>query len=146
MKVTRGDGRSPDTGSSSPKVDRKDKPSFVEAISDAKQGAVDRDRDELIAKIEEQAARLVKRKTVTEMDKYRELITEFMKMAVGESYEMKEIPSARFLDNNKVFLIAKKVEEKLLEMAEKIREGTAEAMAITVATSEIRGMLLDMKI
>lgn len=118
-------------------------PSFVEAISEAKQGAVNRDRDELVARIEEQARTLVKTRTVTEMTRYRDLIAEFMKKVVGESFEMKEIPSARYVENNKVFVVAQKIQQTLLDLAEKIRAGTAEALSITAATSEIRGLLLD---
>jgi len=145
LKVSRGSGKTPEGGGSKPSpVSRKEgEPSFVEAITEAKQGAVNRDRDELVTRIEEQARTLVKTRTVTEMTKYRELIAEFMKKVVGESFEMKEIPSARYVENNKVFVVAQKIQETLLDLAEKIRAGTAEALAITAATSEIRGLLLD---
>lgn len=116
---------------------------FVAAIESATESAIRRDRDELITEIEEQAKVLVKKRTVSEMTRYRELITVFMKRVVGESYQVSEITSARFLENNKVFMIARQVEEKLIEMAEKIKAGTADALAITAATSEIRGLLLD---
>jgi uncharacterized protein YaaR (DUF327 family) len=116
---------------------------FVEAIESATDSAIRRDRDELIREIEEQAKALVKRRTVGEMTRYRELIAGFMKTVVGESFQVTEVTSARFIENNKVFIIARRIEEKLIEMAERIQAGTADALAITAATSEIRGLLLD---
>jgi uncharacterized protein len=146
MKIERG-GKGEGGGSpvrpSGPRDKGAEPAKFVEAIESATDAAVRRDRDELMREIEEQARVLVKRRTMTEMTRYRELIAGFMKTVVGESYQVSEVPSARFLENNKVFLIARKIEEKLLEMAERIQAGTADALAITAATSEIRGLLLD---
>lgn len=145
MKVERGGSRTTGGESRPSAPARKTGASFVEAISEAKKDAVERDHDKLVTEIEEQARLLVKKRTITEMTKYRELVTGLMKRIVEDSIEMKEVPSAKYLENQKVFVVAKKIEEKLLELAEKIRSGTAEALEIVAATSEIRGMLLDIK-
>lgn len=123
----------------------KDSSRFVEAIESAADKQVTKDLDDLFAKIEEQAALLVKKRTVSELEKYREMITTFINTAVQRGLKINEVPSARFMENSKVFIVARQVEEKLLAMAEKIRAGGAQAIEIAAATSEIRGMLLDMK-
>ncbi len=146
MKVERGkkggDGGGPSRAQAR-KVEGGSK--FVEAISAATDRAVEKDQDRLFTMIEEQANILVKKQTVGEMTKYRDLVTDFMKLVVEGSLQTGEIPSAHFRASGKVFIITRRIEEKLLEMAEQIRSGTAQAMAITAATSEIRGLLMDIK-
>lgn len=118
---------------------------FAEALDGAQAVQVSAELDELIRRIDEQAVALVQKRTVTELEKYREMVTSFLSLVVKRGWKVEEIPSAHFLDNNKVFVRARKVEEALLELAERIREGNAEALKVTAATSEIRGLLLDLR-
>lgn len=146
MKIERGGKGSRDAGPSRTQARKAEGESkFVEAISAASDRAVEKDRDRLFAMIDEQAKVLVRKRTVTEMTKYRDLVADFMKLVVEGSLETREIHSTHFRVNSKVFIITRQIEEKLLGMAEQIRSGTAQALSITAATSEIRGLLMDIK-
>lgn len=133
----KGKGKTTDSGT---------KVEFSAAVAEAQQVERERDLAELISEIETQAANLVKRRADGELNKYRDLITRFMKRVVSESYQMTEVPSAFFMENSKVFVVARRVEEKLLQLAEQIHDKTVDATQIAATTSEIRGLLLDMEI
>ncbi len=120
--------------------------SFVKAIEAATEKSVEADIDGLFGEIEIAADLLVKRRTLAELEEYRRLVASFMKMVTEKGLEVKEVQSARFLENNKVFLIAAQIEKKLLDLAEKVRTGNAAALDVAAATSEIRGLLMDMRI
>lgn len=120
-------------------------PAFADALAGVERARAATEIEELVARIDAQAAMLVKRRTVTELEKYRELVAEFLGRVVQGAWKVEEIPSAHFLQNNKVFIRARQVEDKLAALAERIREGNAEALAVTAATSEIRGLLLDLQ-
>lgn len=155
MKVDRGGKSAPSTGSAtsgsqplsgaSGRVRDLTAPTFADALAGLERARAASEMEELAARIDAQAAMLVKRRTITELERYRELVTEFLRRVVASAWKVEEIPSAHFLQNNKVFIRARQVEEKLVALAERIREGNAEALAVTAATSEIRGLLFDLQ-
>lgn len=118
---------------------------FADTLAGVERSQFTAELDDLVRRLDEQGQVLVKRQTVTELEKYRELVTAFLSRVVKDAYRVEEIPSAFFLQNNKVFVYARKVEEKLALLAEEVRRGNADALSITAATSEIRGLLLDLR-
>lgn len=147
MKVERGGGRSA-SGTGGAGGQRQSAAvagvSFADSIRTAAAAAETASIEALIASIEEQGRHLVKRPTPGNLDRYRELILDFMKRVVGEGFSTESIPSARYMENNKVFVVARKIEERLHELAERIASGQTDAMALMAATSEIRGLLMDL--
>lgn len=147
MKVERGGGRS---AASAGGAGGQRQPSavsgvsFADSIRSATESAEKASIDALIASIEEQGRELVQRPTPGNLDHYRSLVLDFMKRVVGEGFSTESIPSARYLENNKVFVVARRIEERLHELADKIASGQTDAMAIMAATSEIRGLLMDL--
>ncbi len=119
---------------------------FSDALAGVERTQYTAELDDLVRRLDEQAEVLVKRQTVTELEKYRELVTAFLARVVKEAYRVEEVPSAHFLQNNKVFVYARQVEEKLALLAEEVTRGNADALSITAATSEIRGLLLDLRV
>lgn len=148
MKVERGSrnagGESAGVGGKQAKKTEGER-AFVTALEGATQDSINQDLDDLYRRIEEQADVLVKKRTDTELTKYRELIGEFMKGVLEKGFKVAQINSAHFMENGKVFVVAQRIEEKLLQMADKIAGGKAEAMEIAAATSEIRGLLFDLR-
>lgn len=118
---------------------------FADALAGVERSQFTAELDDLVRRLDEQAQVLVKRQTVTELEKYRELVTAFLSRVVKDAYHVEEVPSAFFLQNNKVFVYARQVEEKLALLAEEVRSGNADALSITASTSEIRGLLLDLR-
>lgn len=114
-------------------------------MESAAEAAISGDRVELLRQIDEQAQVLLKKRTVTELEKYRSLVTAYMKSVVGDSFKVEEVPSARVIENDKVFIVARKIEAKLLELTDQLLAAHAPAIEIAAATSEIRGLLLDLK-
>ncbi|OIO31437.1 MAG: hypothetical protein COS94_04495 [Candidatus Hydrogenedentes bacterium CG07_land_8_20_14_0_80_42_17] len=150
MKITRSRGHgdsaaSLSKGSVASKSDES-RNKFVEAIRTADEKHAEGELDDLLDKITVAAERLVKKRTASALDEYKSFVSSFMKLVIEKGFKVQEIPSARFMENNKVFMIASKIENKLLELTERIREGNAGAMEIASATSDIRGWLFDMRI
>jgi len=148
MKVERGTRQAGDTtagvgGKQAKKTEGES--NFVAALEGATQDSINQDLDDLYRRIEEQADVLVKKRTDTELTKYRELIGEFMKGVLDKGFKVAQINSVHVMDNGKVFVVAQRIEEKLLQMAEKIASGKAEAMEVAATTSEIRGLLFDLR-
>lgn len=148
MKVSRGGkrGESFASASSASNKNRTEKSNFVEAINNAIIEGTEKDLDELTNKINTAAENLINKRTASSLDEYKSFVTSFMKLVIDKAMKVKEIPSVRFMETNKVFMIATKVEEKLLELAEKIKEGKSNAIDVAATTSEIRGWLFDMRI
>lgn len=151
MKVERGGksgGGAPTSSPSSGRASRSEAsgPAFATALEMVEHAGATAALDELLRQIEEQADVLVKHQTVTELTRYRELVTGFMKKVLKDGFQVEEIPSAHFMETNKVFVIARRIQEKIEKLAEGVATRTADATAIAAATSEIRGLLLDLTI
>jgi len=119
---------------------------FIEAISEAFDKEIEEDLDKLIERIDKSAENLVNKRTAAALSEYKQLITTFMQIIIERGMKIKEIPSARFMETNKVFIIASKVENGLLELAEKIKDKNTTALEIASITSDIRGWLFEIRI
>lgn len=99
---------------------------------------------ELVAKIDEQGARLIKRADVKELEKYRSLIREFMEEVVSNGFEFSK--ENRFLarGRHKSFATVKVVNQKLDELAKVVLSEQKESIDIVNRVDDIRGLLLDM--
>lgn len=117
---------------------------FTEAIQAAARREESADLKDLLRRIDEKAELLVERRTDSALSEFRQLVAEFMKRAIKESLRVVEVNSARFLDNSKVFIVARTIEEKMKAMADELVSGKADALSIAAKTSEIRGMLMDL--
>lgn len=120
---------------------------FTEALEGAAATAKsenDAALDELLEKISAAARALSERQTLAEVGAFRELVRSFLDRVVS-SYRVDEVPSARFLENQKVFLVVRKVDEALDALSAEVLSGHAGAVSILARTDEIRGLLLDLR-
>ncbi len=100
--------------------------------------------DKLLKKIDEQGARLSKTPTYDELKSYRSLIKSFVSEAVGHMYELRTQAGWDRMGRQKSYTTVRKIDRKLEEMAEKIRLGQADQLAIIESHDQIRGMLVDL--
>lgn len=100
--------------------------------------------DKLLKQIDEQGARLSKTPTYDELRSYRNLIQRFVGEAVNNMYEMTNQSGWDRMGRRKVYTVVRKIDKKLEEMAEKIRLGQADQLAIIASHDAIRGLLVDL--
>ena len=90
-----------------------------------------------------QGDKLVKRKDVRDMRRYRSLIKEFMNEIVNRSHKFSR---ENFLDRrgrHRVYGIIRLVDEKLDELAQELVKDEHDKISILAKVGEIRGLLLD---
>lgn len=98
----------------------------------------------LLAKIDEQGARLTRTPTFEELAEYRGLVKAFVSEAVSRMYSIKSQAGWDRLGRQKVYTTVRKIDTELETMAEKIRLGQADALSIVASQDAIRGMLVDL--
>ncbi|SDP29404.1 YaaR family protein [Selenomonas ruminantium] len=100
--------------------------------------------DKLLKQIDEQGARLSRTPTYDELKSYRTLIKNFVGEAVNRMYELHSQAGWDRMGRQKVYTTVRRIDKKLEEMAEKIRLGQADQLAIVASHDAIRGMLVDL--
>ena len=100
--------------------------------------------EQLLKKIDEQGSRLTKTPTYDELKSYRELVKNFVGEAVSRMYSLHTQAGWDRLGRQKVYTTVRKIDDRLEEMAEKIRLGQADQLNIVASQDAIRGMLVDL--
>ena len=100
--------------------------------------------EELLKQIDEQAAKLSKTPTYDELKAYRTLIKNFVGAAVSQMYELHTQAGWDRMGRQRVYTTVRKIDNKLEEMAEKIRLGHSEQLDVIASHDAIRGMLVDL--
>ncbi len=120
-------------------------PTFESELHDQQDEGISREQmEELLKKIDEQALKLSKTPTYDELKEYRTLIKNFVGTAVSLMYELHSQAGWDRMGRQRAYTTVRKVDEKLEEMAEKIRLGHAEQLDIVASHDAIRGMLVDL--
>ena len=100
--------------------------------------------NDMLKKIDEQAGRLGKTPTYDELKAYRMLIKNFVGAAVSNMYELNTQAGWDRMGRQRVYTTIRKIDNKLEEMAEKIRLGQAAQLDVIASHDAIRGMLVDL--
>ena len=120
-------------------------PSFESELHDQQDEGISREQmEELLRQIDEQAVKLSKTPTYDELKAYRTMIKNFVGTAVSLMYELHSQAGWDRMGRQRAYTTVRKVDEKLEEMAEKIRLGHAEQLDIIASHDAIRGMLVDL--
>ncbi|MBR1730281.1 MAG: YaaR family protein [Selenomonadaceae bacterium] len=120
-------------------------PSFQKELQEQQEEGPNREQmEELLKQIDEQAARLSKTPTYDELKAYRTMIKNFIGTAVSMMYELHSEAGWDRMGRQRAYTTVRKVDEKLEEMAEKIRLGQSEQLDIIASHDAIRGMLVDL--
>lgn len=116
----------------------------TELMEQQSEGVSHEEMEAMLKKIDEQAARLTRTPTYDELKSYRMLIKEFVGAAVSNMYEVHTSAGWDRMGRQRVYTTVRKIDNKLEEMAEKIRLGQSAQLDIIASHDAIRGMLVDL--
>lgn len=117
---------------------------FEMELTDQQESYSSEQLDRLLEAIDEQGAKLSKTPTYDELKEYRDLIKNFVSEAVNRMYAVQVQAGWDRMGRQKVYTTVKKIDQKLEQMAEKIRLGQREQLDVIASHDAIRGMLLDL--
>lgn len=115
----------------------------TELMEQQSEGVSHEEMEEMLKKIDEQAARLSKTPTYEELKAYRTLIKNFVGAAVSNMYEVHTSAGWDRMGRQRVYTTVRKIDRKLEDMAERIRLGQSAQLDVIAAHDAIRGMLVD---
>ena len=126
------------------KIFERDANFFEELFKQTDEGVSHEEMEAMLKKIDEQAGKLGKTPTYDELKAYRTMIKKFVGMAVSNMYELNTEAGWDRMGRQRVFTTVRKIDNKLEEMAEKIRLGQSAQLDIVASHDAIRGMLVDL--
>ncbi|MDR0858005.1 MAG: YaaR family protein [Oscillospiraceae bacterium] len=97
----------------------------------------------LIAKIDDQAARLSEHTDVAEFARYRQYIKDFLDDLVSNGYEFDKQSVFSGRGRARYLVTVKTVNEKLDQLGKEVLSGQADNLSVLHATDDIRGLILD---
>lgn len=100
--------------------------------------------EELRDRIFEQGETIKKKSDINEFLKYRKLISELLGEVAGNAYETSKSSTFDTRGKHKVFILIKKVDSRLDEMAQEILNSERDNIRLLQMVDDIRGMLVDM--
>lgn len=118
--------------------------SFEQAVAEAKARAERTEWNALIEEIDAAAARLLKAPTEANLVAYRGRVAALVERATRGSYRVETVESARFAANQKVFQIARRIDEALERLAREVLARNEDATRLAAKIDEIRGMIVDL--
>ncbi len=116
----------------------------TELAEQQSEGVSHEEMEAMLKKIDEQAAKLTKTPTYDELKAYRMLIKDFVGAAISNMYEVHTSAGWDRMGRQRVYTTVRKIDNKLEEMAEKIRLGQSAQLDIIASHDAIRGMLVDL--
>ena len=118
---------------------------FSMELMDQQEGSMTREQmEEMLRRIDEQAARLSKTPTYDELKEYRTLIKNFVGEAVSHMYELHTEAGWDRMGRQRIYTTVRKIDRRLEDMAEQIRLGQSEQLDVIASHDAIRGMLIDL--
>jgi uncharacterized protein YaaR (DUF327 family) len=97
----------------------------------------------LTEKIDAQGRLLAKKADIRELEKYKNMVREFLNRVVSEGYSFSKENSFEARGRSRVFAVVKKVDEKLDALAAEVLSGQADNLKILGHIDDIRGLILD---
>ena len=116
---------------------------FRRALSNLGAEQFQRNMAALAHRIDEQGRQLVQKADIRELQKYRELVGEFIREIVSNSYAFDKENSYEARRRHKVFATVNKINVKLEELAQEMLFAQADNLAILNKVDDIRGLILD---
>jgi uncharacterized protein YaaR (DUF327 family) len=98
---------------------------------------------DLAKKIHAQGTQLAKKIDIAEMERYRALVSEFLREVVCGAYVFHKENTIDEKGRRKVFATVMVINQKLEEMAKDILSGNQDALVVMSSIDEIRGLIVD---
>lgn len=99
---------------------------------------------ELIDDIEKQGVKLTKRADMSEMQKYREKITQLINETVSNGFAFHKEGAIGSNGRSKIFAMIKTINDKLDGMTKKLLDDEKDNIQLLDDVDDIRGLLIDM--
>ncbi len=116
---------------------------FVEVLANSSLEKQEQLCGELLKEIDSQVSLLKKGITPQRLQRYRELVLQFMKTALPNAYSLHEERSWDRTGHQRNFLIVKKVNEHLESLMQDVA-GKQMPLKVMARVDQIRGLLLDL--
>lgn len=117
---------------------------FLSKLTEESNAVYIRHIEGLIGEIEKQGQRLAERADMTEMQKYREMITKLMNETVSNGFAFHKEGKIGMNGRSKIFAMIKTVDERLDAMTKKVLEKEKDNIDLVNDIDDIRGLLVDM--
>ena len=119
-------------------------PYVQERIQQVTDPALRADLGELITEVDGRAKRLLSAKGRGEFEEYKSAVKNFMTRVLPHSYRAEETQSQRRDGKFVVYLMVRRVDEALENIANLLMQGQQDPMRLVAGLDEIRGLLLDL--
>lgn len=116
---------------------------FLDTLQEVHDANIKEKLDKLLGQIDEQGDKLSHKRTFKELVRYKKMVQQFVKEAVGKMYNVKEEFSTYGSGNHKVYNLVEKVDESLEELTELVLNKQSTQLEILDRIDEVRGMLVD---
>ncbi|MEW5693380.1 MAG: YaaR family protein [Candidatus Hydrogenedentota bacterium] len=120
--------------------------SFEEIVKNYSTTVSKYELEKLIREIDEIGKVLPKTGSLSVFARYKALIQEFLRKVIPDLYRVVEKKHRRFVENEKIYLIAEDINEKLEELADELVKKEKNNLNILSKVDDIRGLLLDIVI
>ena len=117
--------------------------SFKRTLTDMSREQYETHMNSLMAKIDEQAARLTSRADIREFQKYRQMLQEFLDEVVSNGYAFSKDDAFGARGRHRFFATVKTIDGKLDEMAKELLSGQSDSVDLLHRIDDIRGLILD---
>lgn len=103
------------------------------------------DIEAMLERIDDAGRELVTRRGVEELKAYREAVRDFLKEAIGSTYQMKQEQHWDRRGNSRDYRLIIKVNHNLDELTRLVLQTQAPSIELMAKLDEIRGLLVDLK-
>jgi uncharacterized protein YaaR (DUF327 family) len=116
---------------------------FEEHLLSASYASLSESLDKELLKIREQGKQLCGSMSISQLNKYKKMVAGFLKKCLDGGLCCKKETMSSQYGRTKVLIIVKKVDQKLLQLAEMVTSGNSDPMRVLSIVDEICGLLFD---
>jgi len=131
-------------GKAADKIKRSDTKVFSEYVNTNLKSLVIAELSQLLREVDEYVGQLESKFTLDYLFKYKEAVSRFLTKAVSNMFEFKKNDYYHNGSGRDVFVVVKKVNDKLEELTGIFLSEQQDRLSILNIIGEIRGMLLDL--
>ncbi|SDC56214.1 hypothetical protein SAMN05421734_11158 [Pelagirhabdus alkalitolerans] len=100
--------------------------------------------EKLMKGITSQGEKVVRYRTIRDLAKYKRLVKDFVKEAVGFGLDLSHTHSFNFNGNNRKLTIVKQIDEQLVTLTERILDQEKKSIDLLDVIGEIKGLLINL--
>ncbi|NLN16963.1 MAG: YaaR family protein [Firmicutes bacterium] len=102
------------------------------------------DLDELLAKVDELAERLIQAPSLELLEEYKTAVGSFLQRVLARAHRLEERGFIDVRGRRRIFMLLRCVDERLADLAESFVRRQGKGLALVAMLDEIRGLLLDL--